>query len=203
MKKKTPTLRIGIDIDNVISDTATAYLDRFNKFFKTSIKYEEMNYFDFTAIDGPISKPQRLAFIDSVVHTHEFQSALPPFMDAVEVISVWTQKGVGIHYITARPMSIGDVTEAWLARHGFMVKGATLDLFDDTRFSDGPAYKAAAVREKDIDLMIEDTKEIAAAIEAPVLLLDRPWNAGKLPPHVTRVKSWRDIEESVRSRFTL
>ena len=193
-RKARSKLKIGIDIDNVIADTHHQYLNQFNLTFGTDVLYEDCSFFYFEDLSTEIKAAQITLFIEKLLVNDEFQSRIPPYSEAVKTVKKWIKKGFFLHYISARPKEAVKITKTWLIKHGFWVEGrATLDLVDfrhgkDTEFKKDIASKLG------IDLMIEDSREIANAFSAPVLLLSRPWNRGELKGHVTRVKDWREIE---------
>lgn len=193
MQKKQ--LRIGIDIDNVIADSYPVYLHRYNQKFGTKIRWEEVTDFYFSTRETDAKDSQE--FIYTLINSEVFQMELPPYRDAAAVINGWSKNGYQIHYVTARPQSTQKVTETWLKKHGFWVNGATLDMYDERIHVNDTDYKKGVVAEKKIELMIEDALEIAEALPIPVLLLDRPWNRGGLPSHVTRVKDWDEIDKLI------
>ena len=172
--KQQKHLRIGIDIDNVIADSYPVYLNRYNQRFKTSILWEEVTDFYFST--QRVNQKESQEFIYSLIESKIFQMNLPPYRDAIDVVRGWSNKGIKLHYITARPQSTRKVTHEWLKKHDFWSKGATLDMYDESSHVSDVDYKKGVVMEKKIDLMIEDTLEIAMALPIPVLLLDRPWN---------------------------
>jgi uncharacterized HAD superfamily protein len=64
-------------------------------------------------------------------------------------------------------------------------------------------YKPRIIREMHLDLLIDDEPHVAEAvarIPVPVLLVDRPWNRGSLPPGVARVRSWPEVLDYVDAR---
>jgi uncharacterized HAD superfamily protein len=64
-------------------------------------------------------------------------------------------------------------------------------------------YKPRIVRERRLDVLIEDEHHVAAAVAAipvPVLLFDRPWNRAEPAAGVTRVTTWNEILAWVESR---
>jgi uncharacterized HAD superfamily protein len=73
------------------------------------------------------------------------------------------------------------------------------ELFEELVHRDGEAavdYKPRIVREKRLQLLIEDELHVALAaaqVPVPVFLMDRPWNQGDLPQNVTRVGSWDQL----------
>ena len=194
-------LRIGIDVDNVIADSYTAYLSRYNQRFGTKIVWEEITEFYFSTSKVPQKEGQ--AFIYGLITDETFQIMIPPYTDAAQVIGKWSKKGFRIHYVTARPETTRNVTQKWLQKHGFWFLDATLDMYDESKHTNDIDYKKVVAVDKKIDLMIEDALEIAIALPIPVLLLDRPWNRGALPRHVKRVKNWEEIEKTCLFRFKL
>lgn len=191
-------IKIGIDIDNVISDSYPSYLARFNSLYKTTIKYEEIS--DFYYLEKFAGKAQKelAGFIDTLVVDESFQLTLPSYAGAKEVIRQWSCEGKRIHYITARPKAAYQVTYNWLLAKGFWTGGTTLDMFDDKHHTKDYEFKKEVVSKKAIDLMIEDSLIIAQALDIPVILFDRPWNQGKLNSNIHRLKSWSEAEEFVR-----
>ena len=71
-----------------------------------------------------------------------------------------------------------------------------MDLFDEKKgFKSDVDYKVSVAEKFGISVFIEDAGQIAKAMKIPVFLFDRPWNQGKLPANVLRVKSWSQIRE--------
>lgn len=190
-------LKIGIDIDNVIADSYPRYIDAFNKKFGVAVKYEEI--FDFYYLENyvGVDRAQTSQFIETVLHSNEFQLAIPPYEEPQKIIKKWADQGFSIHYITSRPDFTKTVTLKWLKKHGFLAKGTKLHLLDINIHSKDTDYKKEIVNKWKVNLMIEDSLDIASALDIPVFLLDRPWNQGKLPKNVTRVNNWAEIDQRV------
>lgn len=191
-------VKIGIDIDNVISDSYPAYLNRFNLKFDMAIRMEQIREFYFLnkyVEDNKVKYGRKMVdFIDEMVLDEKFQMEIPPIEDARRVISGWKKVGYEIHFVTSRPKQTRKVTINWLVKHGFWAKGIKIDLFDGKswKVNDVP-YKRNVVIVNDIKVFIEDSLEIARGMDIPVFLLDRPWNQGKLKKNITRVFSWQEI----------
>jgi len=57
-------------------------------------------------------------------------------------------------------------------------------------------YKPRIARKMKLDLLVEDELHVALAavkVPIPILLFDRPWNQGDLPPGITRVTTWDQV----------
>lgn len=194
-KKLSPKyLKIGIDIDNVIADSYPRYINAFNEKFGTAVKYEEVYDFYYLENYVGVDKAATSHFIETVLHSEKFQLAIPPYEEPKTIIQKWAESGHLIHYITARPIAIKDITLHWLKNHGFWVKGAKLHLLDVDQEPSHANFKKEIVDKWKVDIFVEDTKGIAETLNIPVLLLDRPWNQGKLPKNVKRVKDWKEID---------
>lgn len=200
MKIKTPKqpIRIGIDIDNVISDSYPNYLEKFNRIYQTNILYEEITDFYYLEKYKGNGQKELHGFIDTLIANEEFQLSLPVFPDAQKTIVKWSREGKGIHYITARPRKAESATMKWLKNHGFWVENAALDMFDEKHYSQDYEFKKEVVKKYGISLMLEDSLVIAEALNIPVILFDRPWNQGKVKSNVYRLKRWSEAEEFVR-----
>lgn len=197
-------LKIGIDIDNVIADSYPAFLAKFNEEFGMNIKYEEISDFYYLEKHPHVEHAQAKELIAEILTDEKLQLAISPYTGAFQIISSWKAGGCGIHYITSRPFTIKDLTIKWLGKHGFLFPEATLDLFNmnkhfDVHRKEIKEYKRIAAQKRGVNLFIEDSKEIAQTMEIDVLLLDRPWNQGKLPKNVRRVKNWGEIDKFVNN----
>lgn len=195
MSKKL--IKIGIDIDNVLTDSYPYYLEKFNSRFKTEIKFDELTDFFFFENNSGIALEEIQEFFESVQSDYNFQFSLPVFPDAVTSITGWARQGAKIHYITARRHYSRQVTQDWLRKHGLWVKDASLDVFPEGYPDADPVYKREAADRIGIDLMIEDSLEIADVMSIPVFLFDKPWNRGKLKSNVRRIYSWNEIDAFV------
>ena len=194
-------VKIGIDIDNVLSESYPAYLLRFNEKFNIEIKMEQIREFYF--LDRLIKdektgkRGEMVNFIDELMLDAEFQVGIPPIVDSIEIIKKWSNQGFQIHYITARPVTIRKMTEDWLNKHGYLVKGAKVDLYDNKKHINDTDFKREIADKNNICVFIEDALEIAMGMDIPVFLLDYPWNQGKLKENIVRVSSWKEIDEKL------
>lgn len=195
-------IKIGIDIDNVISESYPAYLSKFNSQFNTSIRMEQIREFYFLNRYIEVNRVEKsrkmVEFIDEMVLDETFQMEISAVEDAAKIIKAWSKKHWRIHYVTARPIKMQRVTINWLKKYGFWVKNAKVDLFNGKQgfYNDVPYKKEVADKNK-LDIFIEDAIEIARGMDIPVFLLDKPWNQGSVPKNVIRVGFWREIEEKL------
>jgi uncharacterized HAD superfamily protein len=191
-------LNIGIDIDDVLADTCPALLTAINLKFGSTIALAQMSsFYTFTDFFDGDTIFAVYNYLEETYRDDSFQYSFAPIKDSIEVINRWAKEGHAIHYITARPGYVRDVTTRWLFDHGYLVPGATVDLFDNTLHETEAHYKASIVEHLGLDVMIEDSLGYIEYMKLPVLLLDKPWNQGKLPERVKRMNHWRDMEKEI------
>lgn len=176
-------LKIGLDIDGVVADSFSVFLRELNKHYGK----------DFTKIDNyNMAKLYDVAGDDLsnffTVNMEYLYTAPKPMEGAVETIHSWLEAGHEIIFITARRCGAEEeVTLKWFEQNG--IPGNKIIFV-------GGASKTFAVKENGIDIFVEDFMTNAleiAVLGVPVLLLDSPYNQGKLPKGVTRCYNWQEI----------
>lgn len=191
-------LKIGIDIDNVISDTFTAYKKKFESDFGTDISVESLYQIFYFDKHFNFDKKKIDKFINNTLHTPKFQSILPPFLDAVKTVKKLHKNDHKIHFISGRPHLTYEVTREWLINHGFFIETSTLSLCNYESGETDGSMKNKTIRKYQVDLMIEDSLDIARVLNTKVLLIDRLWNKGRPPKHIQRVFSWEEIDQIIQ-----
>ncbi|HHV65612.1 MAG TPA: hypothetical protein GXX46_11195 [Peptococcaceae bacterium] len=177
-------LKIGLDIDGVVANSFPVFLRELNKHYGKNLA--QIDNYKMTEL-FEVSQEDLSAFFDANVEYLYF--APEPMAGALATIESWFQAGHEIIFITARKLGIQEqVTRKWFKKYG---------LPDEKIIFAGGASKTFAVREYCLDVFVEDFTTNAfeiAAIGVPVLLLDAPYNQGKLPTGVTRCYNWEDIK---------
>ncbi|MDQ7094161.1 hypothetical protein REC12_11225 [Desulfosporosinus sp. PR] len=182
-------MRIGVDIDGVVSDSYPCWLQELNQYFGKDIKtitdYDMYKLFGVPRAamnDFFVGNAERLLFMPDIV------------MGAKEGIETLVEEGHEIIYVTARTPEEKDVTLRWLAKRGIPHEHVLFSGFNS---------KVSLVQEWDIEAFIEDyhvNAEQIAKIGVPVFLLTASYNQGctGLPEAVTRCQSWQDVVEGIR-----
>jgi uncharacterized HAD superfamily protein len=186
--------KIGIDIDNVLTDSYQTVLDEFNRRFDTKVLYHQV--FDFYYLEKHAGVDEKTArqFIRDRIHAADFHEKLLPDKNALKKIKNWQNENFIIHYISARHDTSRGVTKKWLDKHGFLTHVSKLHLQNYGIFEDVALFKNSVIESLGISILIEDSLEVALKVEIPVFLFDKPWNQGKLPKNVKRIHSWEEIE---------
>ena len=195
------TLRIGIDVDDVLTESLPGYLDAFRRYFGHEVRIEDAAWEIFRRY--PQISASRIGEFFAELEAADFLGTRPIYPEAVAAIRLLAAANHRLVVVTGRPATHREHTRRLLRGAGI------LECFEDLVHRDGEAaavYKPRIVRERRLDLLIEDERALALATakaSAPVLLFDRPWNQGELPQGVTRVKTWDEVRRLVEAHATL
>lgn len=185
------TLRIGVDVDDVLAESLPGYLEAFRSYFGRDVKIEEAAW-EIFARYPEISVGEMWRFFAKLDET-DFLGTRPVYADAAIAMRALAGAGHRLVVVTGRLLAHRDRTRRLLQNAGIA------ELFEDLVHRDGEAaaeYKPRVVRERRLDLLIEDERHVAVAaslVPVPVLLFDRPWNQGELPGGITRVTNWKHV----------
>ena len=186
-------MKIGIDIDGVLTDISRAVIDYGGKFcYDNALEYivhpEEYDEGKVLSLnDDQIEK-----FWNQYLELYATQYPTRDF--AKEVVQKLKEQGHSICIITARneeglpPETYGTMqlmVKEWLQDNDI--------IYDELVFSKGS--KLPYCMERKLDIMIEDSPRniVEIAKEIPVLCFDNPYNKQIEGKNITRVYSWYDI----------
>ena len=196
--KRREALLIGVDVDDVLVESLPGYLQAFRCHFGRDVKIEDATWEIFQRYPD-ISSGQMCGFFAKLEAT-DFLRTRPVYPEAVEAIRTLADRGHRLFVVTGRLLAHRDHTRRLLQDAGI------LGLFEELFHRDGETtveYKPRVIRERGLDVLIEDELSVAAAtvrVPVPVLLFDRPWNQGAVPQGVTRVASWDRVLQFVDAR---
>ncbi|MBL7059133.1 hypothetical protein ISS08_01650 [Candidatus Pacearchaeota archaeon] len=191
-------MKIGIDIDDVITETMRGYLDEINKGREKEIDFEEVNGSLFWEKVFGFSKDQVKEFLDGFFEKKAYELDL--IEGAKEGLCLLDQDH-DICFITSRPIEFKEKTTEFLKKN---IPGLEPKIFHseiNVTTKEGKD-KIDLCEELGIDLIIEDQKRFARTCAnrgVKVILFRRPWN-DNLEGHenITRVKNWEEILEVLK-----
>jgi uncharacterized HAD superfamily protein len=195
VRDMTQSLRIGIDVDDVLAESLPGYLEAFRRRFGREVRIEEAAWEIFRRY--PVISPTQMWGFFSELEATDFLGTRPVYPDAVKAVKALAAGGHQLFVVTGRLTQHQDHTRRLLQRAGLLEFFEELVHREDEAASD---YKPRVARERGLDLLVEDELHVALAavqVPMPVLLFDRPWNQGDLPPGVTRVAAWDQVLDSV------
>ena len=181
-------LRLGIDLDGVIADFNSGWMDRYNRQFDTSLATESVQSYD-GLLDlthfASIAEFWRWAsdLGDGSIFRH-----LPAYDGAVEAVTRLAHQGHRIVILTTKPPWGVSDTYAWLAEKQI------------------PTTEVHILTDKwvvDCDIYLDDAPHVLEPLvnhrpDATVCRYVRPWN--KPVPGAVDVTGWNGFHELVASR---
>lgn len=194
-------MRIGIDIDGVLTNVEQFSIDYFSKYcFENNIEYN-IGKSDYTISKTfGISSEQEDAFWDQYLEFYAINEKARPF--ASEVIKKLRGDGHEIYIITARWLTnrndnIGEnmrkIVKKWLFENEI--------IYDKLIFSKAlKEKKSQEMIENTIDLMIEDNpnniNELSSIV--PVICYNTTYNKDCSNDKIFRCYSWYDIYKKIK-----
>ena len=195
-------MRIGIDIDGVLTDIEQFVIDYISKYcVENKIKYNIGDYDYNYSKTFNITDEQEENFWNEYLEYYAVNEKARPF--AAEVINKLREDGHEIYIITARWLTNRDddlgnrmkeIVKNWLHENKI--------LYDKLIFSKAlKERKSQEIIEHKIDLMIEDSpnniNELANII--PVICYNAEYNKNCIDNKIIRCYSWYDIYSNINN----
>jgi len=183
-------VRIGVDIDGVVSDSYPCWLKELNQHFGKKLTVID-DYEMHLAFE--VSREAMNEFF--VCNAEHLLITPKPIPGAKEGIEALLRDGHEVIYITARTPEERDVTVRWFKQCGIPHK------HEHVLFS-GFNGKLELVKHWEIEAFIEDYQvnaKLIAESGVPVFLLNASYNQEELPPGITRCHSWDEIIEGIQA----
>jgi len=194
-------MRIYIDFDDVLCETARHLSDLARELFGSNVPYEAISGFDLKKAFA-LSEAE----IDTLMeHAHrpEFLADLAPSPGGLEAVRTLETCGHDLVIVTGRPAASHDGSCRWLRKHGL----AHLDLLYVDKYGRTPAAQppdapATLSREafsaRHFDVAIDDAPTaldlLASRPDCTVIVYDRPWNRTYAhAANMRRSASWPEI----------
>ena len=190
----TDKLHIGIDIDDVVSNTLSRMLNFYNRAYRKNIPFHEITSWDLTNhLPGMDREEQVRELIKGFTYTHSFRT-VTPVDGAIEGITRWRQQGHKLSFVSARNSSAISDTYKWFEEHGLPVERVYFD-----------RDKGWHSRYHDFDVFVDDGIHNLVNIRAAnpntrTVLFDRPWNqdiGGEAHAVDYRAKDWETLDRYV------
>lgn len=199
--------RIYVDLDDVLCETARAFLGILERDYGKTVDFEDIAWFDLGRSFG-LAPPELDEFMRKV-HEPEVLGSMEPVDGAVEVLEDWVGSGYEVAVVTGRPAATYDVSHEWLTAVGVPHQSLTfVDKYSRLGwFNDGPTViPLSELGRTRYRLAVEDSTDmaefLAGELGLQVLLFDRPWNRRPPPSigsessgEIHRCNDWREIGE--------
>lgn len=193
-------MRIGIDIDGVLTNIEQYTLDNITKFcVENNIEYaiSESNYEPYKTFN--ITKEQEDAFWNKHIFDYAKQEKARAY--AAEAIELLKNAGHEIYIVTARWLTNRDdelgkkmrnIVIKWLKENNIY--------YDELVFTKASKeHKTQEIKDYNIDIMIEDSpnniNELSKII--PVICYNTGYNTNCIGDNIIRCYSWYDIYKTI------
>lgn len=182
-------MRIGIDIDDTITNSWEYLIPIYRKIFNIEIDEKSLPYYD-TVRD----KMSLEEFLEIGKQNENVMKEVPIKADASEFLNKLKEEGHTIIFITARGKSYEDpykTTKEYLDKHNIPYDKIIVDTWD----------KAKACQEEKIDLFIDDAKKHCKEVSnlgIDVLMMETNYN--KDDTIIKYVKNWKEVYNYIKSR---
>ncbi len=192
-------MRIGIDLDEVLANFLDPLLRFHNEIYSTSLKRDDFKSYNFWETWGGTREQAIQKVLD--FYKSDYFKNIKPFEGAIESIEELS-KDNELLIITSRYKAISEETEKWINKYfpdnfsGIHFTNEFFDSFNNKR-------KHEICLDLEINSLVEDSLEYAqqcASNGINILLMDRPWNRGKLQEGIIRVHSWKEITDYLTSK---
>jgi uncharacterized HAD superfamily protein len=187
-------MKIGIDLDDTLSNSREKMIEFHNKIYGTHFKLADIKTYNLWedwggTLETTIEELEKF-------HHAKYGDKIMPLEGAKEVLTK-LKKNNELYVITARANDVKKITEDWINKY-------FPNIFSKIYFTNEFPHGVAEITKKkicdtlDIDIFIEDNLEFALECAEPnrkVFLIDHPWNqTDKLPTNIKRVHSWKEIK---------
>lgn len=198
-------MRIYVDLDDVLCETARALSRLARDLFGRRVPYPSIHAFDLHLAFN-LDHPQYLELMERA-HQPEFLMNLAPTPGAAASLRRWRREGHDVSIVTGRPSACHVPTEQWLAREGLdWVRVLYVDKYNRAHIVPPGAPRtltAVELRGERFDVAIDDSPAALDALlsyhPCPAIVFDRPWNGTYT--HVRgkplRCRTWADVRRVV------
>lgn len=190
--------KVGIDIDDVVVNTASSFLEFYNSKHGTSFVFENIKTYDLDKVVG-ISPEEARKELDEFFHSECFQK-VDLMENAKETIDILAEH-FEIVFITSRPLKYKEGTKDHL---GYHFGNLDFEIFHSTGSDyEESGSKGEICKDYGVDVMIEDNTKYAkdcAEKGVEVILFDKPWNKDKEEEeNIIKFEGWKDILKELNS----
>ncbi len=200
-------MRIYVDFDDVVCETAQALCGLAHELFGVRVSYAAIRWFDLRRSFG-LDAAQYERLMD---RAHEEAAVMNygPTPGAVETMRRWQDCGWDVSIVTGRPADTREVSRRWLKGHGI---GDVPLVFVDKYHREPPprpGAERALTCEKfcalTFDVAIDDAPValdlLVANPHTAAFVFDRPWNRDYAPSSgaVERVCDWPALARAVEA----
>jgi uncharacterized HAD superfamily protein len=198
--------QIYVDMDDVLAETGRTFLSVLESDFGKRVEWDQLHDYDLGVSLGLDEKS--LTEFMHAIHEPEVLASVEPIPGALAALERWIERGYEIEVVTGRPSSTEEISRNWL-KNNEMPHHSLIHVdkyaWEEELMGTSSGVPLVRLADNGYCLAVEDSAEVAIhlteIIDAPVVVLDRPWNRRKLDEHantngrIVRCESWAEIFE--------
>ncbi len=195
-------MRIYIDFDDVITETAVAFTEVARELFDIDVPYQEFQFFNMQKTFGLTN--EQYDELMRVGHLPEKLLSYQEAPGACDTINRWIDEGHEVSVITGRPFEAYEPSRQWLDNHG--LERAALycvDKYGREKVVTSNTFNLTLddLYNMTFDLAVEDSplafEHVTHFEGCKVAVYNRPWNTQvELPgDNFVRCAGWNEIAE--------
>lgn len=174
-------MKIGIDFDNILSNTTETYINLYNKI--TNSNYEMKDITDYNmSIFLPINHKK---IINDLWLNNELWDNIKPIEDSQKYIEMLSKEHE-LYIITATNIENANIKYKWIRKNYPYINPKNFIVCNDKQMVN-------------VNIMIDDCIDNLSNSTYKGVLLDYPWNQCKcLDNNIVRVYNWEQIYEVIK-----
>lgn len=197
-------MRIYIDFDDCLCETAKAFTVIAKRLFDISLPYENIKYFDLKKSFGLTDEQYEKMMLEG--HLPEELLAFEETPKASETVNGWIDSGHEVYIITGRPYSAYEPSRQWLDEHNLSrAKLYCLNKYGRDSFIKNSTFSLELEEfyKMKFDFAVEDSpaafKHLTHLPNLKVNVFNRPWNQDCEFPNgnYMRKNSWDSINQEL------
>lgn len=194
-------MKIYIDFDDVICETAKYFTILAKELFDIEVPYREVQFFNlqksFNINDEQYDRLMKAG------HLPENLLAYEETEGASMIINKWIEEGHEVSIITGRPFDSYEPSRKWLDDHGLeRVPLFCVDKYGRENFNEGCTYSMTLEQlySMSFDFAVEDSpsayEHVMKFDNCKVAVFNRPWNIKEDVPNnnFIRCEGWQEID---------
>ena len=193
-------MNIGLDLDEVICQTAQMAIDHLNIMFDCNYGIEIFKSFNFKdnifSDDEEIQKDAVECLIWAVYDKY-MMNTVKPYPSVIKAIKLFKRAGHKIYIITKRPKEFKEMTEVWL--HKYNIRYDELVMTDQLSKADFANKFKLDCFVDDLEENLYDMYKARKRWTKGLILITRPWNIDNYidASKFIRVNNWDDISRII------
>lgn len=195
-------MKIYIDFDDVICETARHFTILARELFGIDVPYSEVQFFNLRkAFD---LDEEQYNVLMKAGHVPETLLAYEETHGATKVINTWVDDGHEVYIVTGRPFDAYKPSRKWLDEHGLTrVPLYCVDKYGRENFNQDCTYSMTLEQlySFDFDFAVEDSpaafEHVMHFDKCRIAVFNRPWNIQEELPddRFVRCDNWAEIDK--------